>query len=379
MSQSRDRSMLITAALVVAAGVLAGGLALRPALANGGKLIVGPYTIIMCSSSSACQQYTNGGGGPGLEGKTGHGTGLYGLASTTGLGVVGTSMSGTGVSGTSTSATGVAGTSSSSYGVFGEASTGTGVQGQTSSSRGQSGVSGISIGTTGSAHGVYGRSTNGQGVYGTSSGSNGVEGHSTVSGGSGVAGIQLGTSSGSGDGVYSESADTTNSYEALEAKADSANTYIFEGFNSSTDGLCTIDYNAALACTGGAVVKNVQTRHLTSDGRHVTAYASESTSPTLEDFGNARIVAGVADVEIDPSFASTVRRSADYFVFLTPMADTRGLYVSAKRPSSFEVREAQGGHSTLFFDYRIVARPFDATGGRLPPAAAMRVPAPRRF
>ncbi len=379
MSQSFHRPILLTAALLAGAGIFAGGLALRPALANGGKLTVGPFTIITCSSSSACQQYTNSGDGPGVEGKTGHGTGVYGLATTSGIAVYGVSSSGDGVLGSSTSLDGVVGSSTSLDGVVGGSTSGTGVQGQTQSTSGQSGVSGISEATTGSAHGVYGRSSNGQGVYGTSSGGNGVEGHSTFTGGSGVAGIQRGTSSGSGDGVYSESADTTNLYEALEAKADSSNTYIFEGYNASTNGLCTIDYDAALACTGGAVVKNVQTRHLTSDGRHVTAYASESTSPTLEDFGNARMIAGVADVQIDPSFASTINRSAEYFVFLTPMADTRGLYVSAKGSSSFEVREAQGGHSTLFFDYRIVARPYDATGGRLPPAAAMRMPTPRRF
>ena len=120
-------------------------------------------------------------------------------------------------------------TGSGTWGVYGVGTSADGVHGVTSSTNGNSGTSGISTGTSGSAHGVYGRSSNGQGVYGVSSSNNGVEGHSTASGGSGVSGIQRGTSSGSGDGVYSESADSTNFYEALEAKADSPNTYIFEG------------------------------------------------------------------------------------------------------------------------------------------------------
>ena len=234
-----------------------------------------------------------------------------------------------------------------------------GVHGVTSTIDGNSGTSGISTGTSGQGHGVYGRSSNGQGVYGTSSSNNGVEGHSTGSGGSGVAGIQRGTSSGSGDGVYSESADTTNLYEALEAKADSSNTYIFEGYNSSTNGLCTIDYNATLACTGGTLVKNVRTRHTNANGEHVLAYAAESATATIEDVGTSRMVAGVANVQIDPAFAAVMDRKW-YYVFLTPLGDTRGLYVSMKTATGFQVREngaAVRGSSSIIASLRTLSMP----------------------
>jgi hypothetical protein len=262
---------------------------------------------------------------------------------------------------------------SSTWGVYGVGAMADGVHGVTSSINGNSGTSGISTGMSGSAHGVYGRSSNGQGVYGTSSSDNGVEGHSTGSGASGVAGIQRGTSSGSGDGVYAESADTTNFYEALEAKADSSNTYIFEGYNASTDALCTIDYNATLACTGGAVVKNLRARHRNANGEHVLAYAAESATATIEDVGTARMDRGVANVAINPAFASVMDRKW-YYVFLTPLGDTRGLYVSMKTASAFQVRETEHGRSTLEFDYRIVAHPLDAENDRLPLAPAMRRP-----
>jgi len=264
-------------------------------------------------------------------------------------------------------------TGSSTWGVYGAGTTADGVHGVTNSTNGNSGTSGISNGTSGQGHGVYGRSSNGQGVYGTSSTNNGVEGHSSGNAGSGVAGIQRGTSSGSGDGVYSESADTTNLYEALEAKADSSNTYIFEGFNASTNGLCTIDYNASLACTGGTVVKNVRTRHTNANGEHVLAYAAESATATIEDVGTSRMVAGVANVKIDSDFASVMDRKW-YYVFLTPLGDTRGLYVSMKTASGFQVRENEGGRSRVEFDYRIVAHPLDAKNDRLPLAPAMRMP-----
>jgi hypothetical protein len=115
-------------------------------------------------------------------------------------------------------------------------------------------------------------------------------------------------------------------------------------------------------------------RHRTSGGRHVLAFASESTSPTLEDFGTASMTRGVANVQIEPTFASTIDRKRSYYVFLTPLGVTRGLYVSLKTPSAFQVRETQGGRSNLGFDYRIVAHPADAGNDRLPSAPAIRHP-----
>ena len=43
-------------------------------------------------------------------------------------------------------------------------------------------------------------------------------------------------------------------------------------------------------------------------------------------------------------------------LFLTPKGDNKGLYVTNQAPGSFEVHEAQGGRSTIGFDYRIVAK-----------------------
>jgi hypothetical protein len=61
-------------------------------------------------------------------------------------------------------------------------------------------------------------------------------------------------------------------------------------------------------------------------------------------------------VNVDPAFAETVSETADYHVFLTPNGDSKGLYVTQKTASSFEVRESGGRTSSLSFDYRIVAK-----------------------
>jgi hypothetical protein len=267
-------------------------------------------------------------------------------------------------------------TGGSTTGVEGTSTKANGVEGTTTATNGDSAVAGISSGATGHANGVYGRSSNGPGVYGSSSTANAVEGHASTSGSSGIAGFALNTSqSNSGIGVSAEAA---GYYEALYAQADSANTYIFEGFNTATGGYCHIDEIGNLGCSGSEDVKAVRTRHLNSDGQHVLAYAAESASATLDDVGTGRMVGGIAHVVIDRAFGSAIDRNSPYHVFLTPMGDTRGLYVSAKAPSGFEVRETQGGRSTLSFDYRIVARPLDAKDDRLPIAPAARVPTARQ-
>jgi hypothetical protein len=63
---------------------------------------------------------------------------------------------------------------------------------------------------------------------------------------------------------------------------------------------------------------------------------------------------GRATVKLDADFAKVVTLN-DYRVFLTPESDCQGLYVR-KRGASFEVRELQGGTSSVAFSYRIVAK-----------------------
>jgi hypothetical protein len=274
-------------------------------------------------------------------------------------------------------------TGTSTVGVYGTASIADGVHGVTSGA-GSSGVSGISTGTTGTAHGVYGRSSNGQGVYGTSSSSNGVEGHSAASNAMGVAGYAENAGSGNGTGVYGNGYFGVwgdGSYAGIVAQVDSLYSYIFQGFDTSNGAQCFMDWNADLSCTGTIQGgSQMSLRHKTTDGRHVLAYAAQSASATIEDVGTARMSGGIANVQIDSAFGSVMDHKW-YYVFLTPLGDTRGLYVSMKTASAFQVRETEHGRSSLDFDYRVVAHPFDAKNDRLPTAPAMprlRVPQPAR-
>jgi hypothetical protein len=173
-----------------------------------------------------------------------------------------------------------------------------------------------------------------------------------------------------GVGTYGE----TYTGVAVAAIAFDSSGLIFYG-HTPEGNYCKIDYDANLSCSGQITGgQNLQIRHRTNSGHHVLAYTSESTSATIEDFGTAQLVHGVGSVKIEPTFASTVDRNDAYYVFLTPLGDTRGLYVSLKTPSGFQVRETQGGRSSLGFDYRIVAHPADAGSGRLPSAPVSKTP-----
>lgn len=93
-----------------------------------------------------------------------------------------------------------------------------------------------------------------------------------------------------------------------------------------------------------------------ADGTKALLYANESPDYWFEDFGTVSLKNGRAIINIDPTFAEATNTDVPYKVFLTANGNTRGLYVSKKTKTSFEVRESSGGRSNISFDYRIVAK-----------------------
>jgi len=99
------------------------------------------------------------------------------------------------------------------------------------------------------------------------------------------------------------------------------------------------------------------------DGTHRRLYCLESPESLFEDFGEARLVGGRAEVKLDPDFAAVVHND-DYHIFLTEYGDSGGLYVANQSPSSFEVR-ARTAAASGAFGYRVVAKRKDIPGPRL--------------
>jgi hypothetical protein len=258
---------------------------------------------------------------------------------------------------------GVVGLSDSSYGLLGNGPL--------------AGVFGEANGAaSSSAPGVYGYSiSSGPGTEGANIGGSGVGVYGASQYNYGVEGASI-----SGDGIYAVGlaglvADTfSGTGIAVLARNNSSTGYPFYALNTANETDCAIDQDANMICSGDVIGGAVKTRHRNGNGQRVLTYASESASATVEDVGEARMFNGVANVMIASDFASVIDRSSGYYVFLTPLGDTRGLYVSMKTPAGFQVREDERGRTSVAFDYRIVARPIDANGDRLPPAPRLRRP-----
>jgi hypothetical protein len=103
----------------------------------------------------------------------------------------------------------------------------------------------------------------------------------------------------------------------------------------------------------------------TSNGTKVHGYSTTASLPTMEDFGEGRLVNGQAAIPLEHTFASTIDQTRSYLVFITPEGDSHGLFVATKSASGFTVRESMGGHSSLAFQYRIVAHPYGDNSTRL--------------
>jgi hypothetical protein len=162
-----------------------------------------------------------------------------------------------------------------------------------------------------------------------------------------------GTNTGSGGALTGVNSSNT-SYPTLELTnnqpAGTAGAYTFYAVGPAGSGSCLINNDGALTCSTVSPVVRA------GDGRQVKLYDVASSENWFEDFGSGQLSGGVAQVSLDPTFASTVNTGEAYRVFLTPRGDCEGLYIGATTARGFEVRELHRGTSNVSFDYRIVAK-----------------------
>jgi hypothetical protein len=242
-----------------------------------------------------------------VRGQSTSGIGVHGESKAPGstqAGVLGVSPSGAGVQGTSTTGFGVQGLSQNAYGVSGNSTTQAGVWGSSSSNVG-----------------VLGTSTSGVGVSGISSSSNGVNALST-----------------SGIGIY--------------AACTGGQAGRFEG-DVLVIGNLTVT---------GSYPQSAAVGH--PDGTLRRMYSLDTPEAFYEDVGQGSLANGVGAVRLDPDFAALVLDDT-YHVFLTPRGDCKGLYISNQSAGGFEVRELQGGTSSIGFSYRVLGRPRRTVSPRL--------------
>jgi hypothetical protein len=225
--------------------------------------------------------------------------------------------------------------------------------------QGTNGSTGV-LGNSDNGFGVEGESNYGAGVYGYGFGRSNI----AVSLEGGVAGVWGDTQGESGYAGIVGSAD--NNYAGFflnnspdfptvvaQNESDAGSTGLFKVFKGVTPkGMCGIG-DGDLSCTG-------QVKMLATTGggsRTVEMYAPQSAENWMEDYGTGAMAAGRGVVQIDPTFADTVTADTSYHVFLTPLGDLKSpLYVTKISATNFEVREANGGNSSISFDYKIVAK-----------------------
>lgn len=318
-------------------------------------------------------------------------------------GVAGTSVRGIGVSGVSSSNSAIRGTSTSGIGVSGTTSTGVeAILGSVTSTTGNG--TGVRGEASGFGPGVWGSSVQDVGVFGN--GNEGVEGEdfAGVAGAnnrdavfaSGYGGRLFRGNNSHGQDVFvvndtgfvtmaGSTSGSASSFSGLVGFGTGvgvrgtveggtvANPAGVEGDNDSDAGSKAVYANGfggnlfvGNSANGSDVFVvddggNVHAHSFTADlpaatttrsGSTISTYSHESRLPTIEDFGEARLEAGQAYVRLNPDFASVTTRG--YYVFVTPLGPTQGLYVSHRTAAGFYVRENLSGRSNVAFDYRIV-------------------------
>ena len=360
ISRGRVLRTSLSAAILAGAGATALALAHPAAVqASLGAMSSGPApsatTTASCKSANntGCVTGTNSGLGAGVLGKntdtTGTGSGVFGIANGVDqTGVAGSSSKGTGVGGAGASS-GVFGgcisDSTSCIGVDGFSEEGVGVAG---SSINFAGVTG----TSSAADGVDGSSTNsGNGVTGTSSTAGGIAGYGVEGNApgkdAGVGGFNTDTTVNEAAGVYGFSSEGYGVY----GQTGSSSSYgLYSEGNAFVDGEIFTSGGCQVGCTST---------------RHVAAFASRTTQPTIDDVGETVLRDGAARVALAADFANTIDLSKPYVVMLTPEGDA-ALYVASRTPRGFEVRQVGGGRSSIAFAYRIVAKPYGFRDERLP-------------
>lgn len=353
---TRRRGLIAVVGGIVGALVARGAQAPIAEAANGDPILAGQTTSATATTTLSAATAgpgfytTNTSGGPGIEGQSTSGVGIFGASASNyavwgsnssstgaGAGVVGQGSSSAGVIGQSTTNYGVYGYSQSSFGIVGQTSNTVAVYGQATGNYGLYGTSSTAsavVGSSTSGAGVSGQSSSNYGVYGSSSSSNGVVGSGT-----------------SGIGVVGQSGSSYGGYFSTQAAS------AWAAYVNNTQAAAQPGSALGLYVNGNLVVANGTKSAAvdTSQGLRLV-YCTESPLSMFEDFGTGHLVNGSARVALDPLFAETIEGSG-LQVFLTPRSgSSKGLAVEQQDATGFTVVELGNGKGSYAFDYRVVAR-----------------------
>ncbi len=111
--------------------------------------------------------------------------------------------------------------------------------------------------------------------------------------------------------------------------------------------------------TGNFAVQGTKSAEVKlADGTPALMYCEEATAVYFVDYGEGKLVEGKAHITLDPEHLQTVTINAQnpMLVFVQVEGNCKGVYVTDKTATGFDVDELQGGTSNVSFAYRVVCK-----------------------
>jgi hypothetical protein len=95
-----------------------------------------------------------------------------------------------------------------------------------------------------------------------------------------------------------------------------------------------------------------------NNGTKAKLFAEEAAEVYFTDYGEGTLTSGKAHVDLDPTFLQTVSVDAWHpvKVFVQLNDDCKGVFVSNRSATGFDVVELQNGTSNAHFTYRVVCK-----------------------
>jgi hypothetical protein len=234
---------------------------------------------------------------------------------------------------------------------FNQSATGTGIIALgTNITAGTVLANGSGLAANGTANGVYAIGTNAATGVGVMGGGTNITTITNTGQGEGVVGNGLSF----GVTGYATAALSNDRWGGYFDYLNSVNGYLYVGGRTGAT-----DY-AFLAGVGA--VKSGQVRDAQGNPRII--YCTEAPEVLLEDYGTGQMVNGRAHIEIDPILAQNIyvndAEGKPLRVFIQLEGDCKGVYVTNKTATGFDVVELDGGTSNINFTWHVVGNRADA-------------------
>lgn len=100
--------------------------------------------------------------------------------------------------------------------------------------------------------------------------------------------------------------------------------------------------------------------------KNVIMFSSESPEVLFQDYGTGKLQHGFAHIELDPIFVKNIFISdkTPLRVFIQPEGDCKGVYITNKSRTGFDVYELDGGTSDISFTYSVIGNRADEPGSK---------------